>query len=152
MQPLSKRARYLEGNINKFVSKTSDEDKKKIDLIVAKFFYACNISFNVVESDAFHDLICILRSSYKSPSRKELAGSLLDSVHNQMEELVHESLKGKEGTLAIKGWSNIHNEPITAVCVQVDGKSYIVDVEDIGVTKTTTEFLSKKCNDIIQTV
>ena len=53
--------------------------------------------------------------------------SLLDSVHSQMEELVHESLKGKEGTLVIDGWSNIHNEPITAACVQVDGKSYFVD-------------------------
>lgn len=29
LQPLSKAARYLEGNINKFVSKTLDEDKRK---------------------------------------------------------------------------------------------------------------------------
>lgn len=153
LQPLSKKVRYLEQcNIKKFVSKTSNEDKRKIDLIVAKFFYACNISFNVVESDAFHDLIRILRPSYTLPSRKELAGSLLDSVHSQVEELVHESLKGKEGTLVIDGWSNIHNEPITAACVQVDGKSYIVDVEHTGATKKTAEFLSKKCSDIIQNV
>ena len=82
----------LEGHINKFVSKTSGQDKKKMDLSVAKFFYACNISFNVVESDAFRNLIHILRPSYKPPSRKELAGNLLDSVHSQMEELVKESL------------------------------------------------------------
>ena len=82
LQPLSKKARYLEGNVNKFVSKTLDENKRKIDFIVAKFFYACNISFNVVKIDAFHDLICILRPSYKLPSCKELADSLLDSVHS----------------------------------------------------------------------
>lgn len=154
LQPLLKKARYLEGegSINKFVSKTSDKDKSKIDLIVAKFFYACNISFNVVESDAFKNLIRILRKSYKLPSRKELAGSLLDSVHSEMEELVHENLKGREGTLVIDGWSNIHNEPIIASCVQFNGKSYIVDVEDTGATKKTGEFLSRKCSDIIQTV
>ena len=85
---------FLHGNINKYVSKTSDEDKKKIDLIVAKKFYACNISFNVVENDAFcyfiyiYIYIYILRPIYKLPSRKELAGSLLDSIHNKIEELV----------------------------------------------------------------
>ena len=93
--------------------------------------------------DAFHDLIYILRLSYKLPSNKELAGSLLDSVHSQMEELVHESFKGKKGTLVIDGWINIHNEPITAACFQVNGKSYIVDAEDTDATKKTAEFLSK---------
>ena len=32
-----KKARFLQGNIIKYVSKTSDEDKKKIDLTVANF-------------------------------------------------------------------------------------------------------------------
>ena len=36
LQPFLKKARYFEeGNINKFVLKTSDADKKKIDLIIA---------------------------------------------------------------------------------------------------------------------
>ena len=87
------------GNINKYVSKTSDEDKKKIDLTVAKFFYACNISINVLKSYAFHNFIVILRPSYRLPLHKELAGSLLDSIHTEIEESVKENLKGREGTL-----------------------------------------------------
>ena len=71
--------------------------KKKIDLTVAKFLYGCNISFNVVESNAFPNLIHRLRPSYKLPSHKELAGSLLDSVHTEIEESVKKFLKGSGG-------------------------------------------------------
>ena len=125
----------LEGNIYNYVLKTSDEDKTKIDLTVEKSFYSCNISFNVVENYIFHNLMHILKPSYKLPSHKELAGSLLDSVQTEIEESVKENLKGREGTIIIDEWSN---EPIT--CIQVNGKSYNVDVENTGANKETAEF------------
>ena len=53
----------------------------------------------------------------------------------------------KEHLLLMDGATSTMNP-----CVQVDGKSYIVDVKDTGATKKTAEFLSKKCSDIIQTV
>lgn len=68
----------------------------KIDLAVAKLFYAWKIPFAVVESESFKNFTHILRPSYKLPLRKELAGSLLDAVHSEMEGLVSENLKGKE--------------------------------------------------------
>ena len=105
-----------------------------------------------MESDAFRNLIHILRPSYKLALGKEWASSLIDSVHTEIEESVKENLKGREGTLIIDRWGNIHNEPITTSCVQVNGKSYIVDVEDMDANKKTAEFLSKKYSDIIQTV
>ena len=104
-----------------------------------------------MESDAFRNLIHTLRPSYKLPSRKELAGSLLDSVHTEIKELVKENLKGEKGTLIIDGWSNIRNEPITASCTQVNRKFYIVDIEDTVGNRKTAEFLFKKFSDIIQT-
>ena len=97
-----------------------------------------------MESDVFRSLIHTLKTSYKLPSCKELSGSLLNSVRTEIEESVKENFKGREGTLIIDGLSNIHNEPITASCVQVKGKSYIVDVEETGANKKTAEFLSKK--------
>ena len=103
-----------------------------------------------MKSDAFRNLIHILRLSYKLPSCKELAGSLLDSVHIDIEESIKENLKGREGTLITDGWSNIHNEPITASCIQVNGKSYC-GCRGYACQQKTVEFLSKKCN-IIQTV
>ena len=97
-----------------------------------------------MENDAFCNLIHILRPIYKLPSFKELASSLLDSVDNKMEESVKENLKNREGTLIIDRWSNIHDEPITASCVQVNRKSYTVDVEDTCVNKKTAKILFKK--------
>lgn len=41
------------------MKKTSVEDKAKIYIMFAKLFYACNISFAVVESDVLKSLIHI---------------------------------------------------------------------------------------------
>ncbi|GFT38679.1 uncharacterized protein NPIL_229751 [Nephila pilipes] len=119
-----------------------------IDLVLAKMFYACNIPFAIVESESFKNLIHILRPSFKPPSHKELAGPLLDAVYNEMDGLVCKNLKGKEGTLVIDGWSNIHNEPIIVSYIQVTEESYLVDVENTGTTKKSEGFLYKKCSDI----
>ena len=95
-QPLHEKTMFLQGIIYKYVLKTADEDKKKIDLTTAKFFYASNISFNVAENDAFHNVIHILKPSYKLPSCKELAGSPLDPVHTEIEDSLKENLKGRK--------------------------------------------------------
>ena len=78
-----------------------------------------------------------------------LAGSLLDSVNGQIEELVHKSSIGKEKTLLVDRWSNIHSEPITVSCVHINGKLHIAGVEDTGANKKTEKLLSKRCRDII---
>ncbi|GFS77346.1 uncharacterized protein NPIL_373081 [Nephila pilipes] len=132
----------LEGNIKKFISKTSDKDKMMIDLAPAKTFYACNIPFAVVESESYRNLTHILRLSFKSPSCKEMADPLLDAVYNEMNGLVCKNLKGKEGTYIIDGWSNIHNEPIIVSFIQVNGELYIVDVENTGATKKFSRIFS----------
>ena len=82
-----------------------------------------------------------LRPSYKLNSSKELAGSLLDSIHAEIEESIKENLKGREGTLIIEGWSNIHNEVTIASCVQVNRKSYTVEVQDAGTNKNCRIFI-----------
>ena len=94
-----------------------------------------------MESDTFCKLIYILRPSCKLPSRKELAGRLPDSVHTEIEESAKENLKGREGTLIIEGWSNIHNEVTIASCVQVNRKSYTVEVQDAGTNKNCRIFI-----------
>lgn len=44
-----------------------------------------------------------MRPNYKLPSRKKLGGSILDAIHIEMEELIHESLEGREDTFVIDG-------------------------------------------------
>lgn len=44
-----------------------------IDLALSKFFFSCNISFNVIESNLFKDFIKLLNPDYNIPSRKKLS-------------------------------------------------------------------------------
>ena len=71
--------------ITKFISKTTVEVKTKIDFLVAKLFYAFNISLVVAESEAFKNLIHAIKPIYKSPSLRQLAGELLDVTYDSME-------------------------------------------------------------------
>ena len=56
-----------------------------------KFFYACNIPFNVADNKVFWDTIKMLRPGYTPPSRKDIGGPLLDKVHDNLQALVKES-------------------------------------------------------------
>jgi len=84
-------------------------------------FFACNISFIVTEHPQFFWVIQLVRPGYTPPSRKAIGGILLDNVHNQLTQDVRDSVSGKTATLVRDGWSNIHNEPIVASCLQVEG-------------------------------
>lgn len=61
--------------IDKFVHKTTEAEKKLLDLQFARTFYANNIPFNVADNDHMKKLITILRGgSYKPPNRRDLGG------------------------------------------------------------------------------
>lgn len=44
------------------------------------------------------------------------------------------------------GWSNIHNDPISAICLHAEGKSYFVEATDTSANKKTAEY----CKGIVQ--
>ncbi|KUF85867.1 hypothetical protein AM588_10001023 [Phytophthora nicotianae] len=81
-------------------------DKKK--LRVAMAFYATGIPFRVVEDPFFRAMF-----DYELPSRRQLAGSLLDRTYERDKQLAIEALKGK-GNLALvtDGWSNTSGDSI----------------------------------------
>ena len=126
--------------------KTSDENKKKIDLNVAKSFYTCNISFNVAESGAFCNLIHKIKLQTAFTQGIGRQPFRFSSYWNGIG--IKENLKGKEGwnhwwMAQYPQWA--HNYFMRS--------SHILWTQRIRVpTKKTAEFLSKKCNDIIQTV
>ncbi len=56
----------------------------------------------------------------------------MDEVCTDMTEKMKSQLDGKIVTLVEDGWSNIHNEPVVATCLTVNGKSYFLDAHDIA--------------------
>ena len=122
--------RFVQPDMAAQVFRTSDTTKDLIDNKLARFFLGCNIPFNVVEHPLFNDLLQALRPGYKPPTRKALADRHLDNVAEQVTCDVKKKLDGKVVTLVEDGWSNIHNDPVVATCVSVDGNSYFVSATD----------------------
>ena len=44
---LFKKSRVIQESFNSFTHKTTENEKKKIDIAVANFFYRCNIAFSI---------------------------------------------------------------------------------------------------------
>lgn len=139
-KPTEPETQAKRSKLDSFVVKTSGSSAQKLDLLVAKFFYANNIPFSVVEHATFQDLISALRPGYHVPSRKALAGSLLDEVAAEVEEVAKKSLEGKNVTLIEDGWSNIHNDPIIASCLHVSGKAVFLDAIDCSSNVKNAEY------------
>ena len=85
------------------VSKTTAKEKSKFDMKVAKFFYACNIPFNAADSPAFKEMIEVLHPGYRPPTRKKIAGQLLDQVHSELIVDAKDDLADKDVTLGVDG-------------------------------------------------
>lgn len=64
-------------------------------------------------------------------------------VHSVM-QVVDGNLNEKEHTIITDVWNNIQNERIITYCMnEVNGKSYIIIVENTGTTKKFTKLLSE---------
>lgn len=141
----------VQPNLNGTIFKTTAKVKTDIDNQLAKFFYACNIPFNVVEHPEFIKTVKLLRPGYTPPTRKVLGGQLLDKITEDMQAEMKEKIDGKSGSIAQDGWSNCHNDPIIATTLIVDGKSYFLDSCDTGSMSKSAENCKKLCDDSMQT-
>lgn len=150
VENISKR-RKIQSSIDAFYCSTNDSEKKELDKLIGMFFYACNVPFSHVESEHFKRLISKLRPGYKPPTRKALAGNILDDIHDELQNQMIKNLKGKPTTLIVDGWSNVHNEPLTVAALYAEGKSYLVDAIDTGSDHKTAEYLIDLSKHIIST-
>ena len=132
--------------------KTSTDVKNQLDTAISRFFYGSNISFAVADHELFQKMIATLRPGYQAPSRKALADKLLDNVSTEMQTTMQKELEHKEVTLIEDGWSNVHNDPVTASCVHVNGKSFFVKATDNGSAKKTAQYCKDQCEATIQEV
>ena len=112
----------------------------QLHIQVARFFYACNIPFNAAEHKEFKKMISLLRPGYSPPNRKDLAGHLLNSVYEQVNEHIVEDTRGKDVTLVQDGWSDIDNNPVIATSIHTGSKTNFLNAVDTGSNKKTASF------------
>ena len=130
----------MQPKMNYYVVKTNLQQKDDLDAQIARLFFACNLPFNLVEHDVFKQTIAMLRPGYAPPTRKKLAGPLLDQIYNEVTEAAASVLKGKNVTLVQDGWSDIHNSPVIAHSVHTEEKSYFVNSVDTGTNRKTATY------------
>ncbi|XP_015118534.1 uncharacterized protein LOC107042145 [Diachasma alloeum] len=129
-------------------SKPSNSDA--IDVALAEFFFGCNVSFNVVESDLFRRFVKILNPSYKCPSRKKLATKLLDTIHVRVIEKMRYP-EPMEGVLLIDGWKNSSANTKNVVCtIQThDGNSIFLYSWDFSELRETGDELARVIDEAV---
>ena len=149
-QAISTSARSTQPSMDESVVKTSDSFKSAMDMQIARLFYGCNLPFNIVENPVFVKTINMLRPGYKHPTRKAIAGTLLDTVHDEVCEDMRQSLDGKTATLVQDGWSHCHNEAVVASCLHVGDQSYFLVSVATGDMSKTAENCKSMCDDYIK--
>lgn len=97
-----------QAKMKRFLDKVTPVENEKFDLMVAEFFYACNVPFAACESIYFKKLMNALRPAYNPPHRRQLSGKLLDKAHEKIGKRKSEliSKMGKQVTLLVDGWQN----------------------------------------------
>jgi uncharacterized protein YuzB (UPF0349 family) len=130
-------------NMDSYVIKTSKQEKGLIDEQIARGMYATNASFRTIEHPEVIKAYKMLRPGYTPPSRKEIAGSILDSVHQKEIENCALILEGQFVCMCIDGWSNVHNEPIICACVTTQsGDVYLLETIDTSGNPHTGDYLA----------
>ena len=144
--PPPKRSRVMDS----FVTKTSLNDKIKLDLQAAKFFYSCNISFHSAENKEYKKFCEMLRPGYKPPNERDLAGDLLDQVYDEVEnKQVENAMKSESVTICQDGWESVTHDPILAHSYHDGEKNYLLDIKDCGSNKKDGEFC---CNEVVKVI
>ena len=126
------------------VKRTNQSDKERCDNAIMKFWAACRIPFNAAENDAFKAMISVLRPGYEPPTSRALSGKLLDNLHDQLHENMGQQLKDKPVCLQQDGWSDVHQHPVVATCINVEGKALLHDAEESGTATKNAEYYKTK--------
>ena len=138
--PMPKR---IQGIMDSHVVRTTGDQKKSFDLPIARFFYSTGTAFRTADSAEFKKMISALHPGYSPPNRADIAGPLLDEVHDTIKKTVAEKLLGKCVTLSVDCRTNVSNESILGFCAQEGEKTYLVSIEDVSDHSHTSEYLSE---------
>ncbi|KAL1500308.1 hypothetical protein AB1Y20_012974 [Prymnesium parvum] len=141
------------------------------DHAIANFFYANGLSFasaTTGQGSLYHQMVAAIQqapSSYMPPTRKKLAGPLLDESYNLM--WANQRTREKDGYLAMKfgatyvsdGWESCDHLPLinSAFITAANGGMYWRSVDTSGKTKDSkycaalmiSDIYSFGCTDVV---
>ena len=69
-------------------------------------------------------MMSMLRPGYSPPGRKKLEGSLLNETTEALQDEMRKKLLGKDCTSIEDRWNDVHNDPISAMCLYADNGAF----------------------------
>lgn len=120
------------------------EKRTQIDNQLAKFFYRTGVSFRILDSGVFRELVTSLNPEYakQMPKSRSLSGRLLDEqysiAHGKLRSILDEN---KNLSLVTDGWTNVNGHHIVNFVVKAPGSPSVFykSLDTTGVRQGSTE-------------
>lgn len=98
---------------------------------IARVTVSANLLERWIEDVEVKNMLNLLRSTIKLPSRRTLDGSLLSKLLDEAQREAKSDLRGKSVTLAVDGWKHFRQDCLVSFVVKDHRKIYTVEVVDI---------------------
>lgn len=102
-----------QSSVSTYIDRMNQNEQTNLTYLFAKAVYASNIPFQIVDSPYLKSFFDALRPTFKLPSRKQLAGKLLDNACTETSNHISTCIKNAKCIAIVSdGWSNQRNEGI----------------------------------------
>ena len=102
-----------QSSVSTYIDRMNQNEQTNLTYLFAKAVYASNIPFQIVDSPYLKSFFDALRPTFKLPSRKQLAGKLLDNACTETSNHISSCIKNAKCIAIVSdGWSNQRNEGI----------------------------------------
>ncbi|KAI0323733.1 hypothetical protein GY45DRAFT_1231868, partial [Cubamyces sp. BRFM 1775] len=135
----------------------SMQDEFEADL--CRFFIACNLGWAAVEEPYFRVFFNRWVPGASLPSRRTLAGRILDEEAERVTKHMKDMVHGRYATGQCDGWKNINRESLVASTVNVEYRPWLLNVFDMSaIAKTAQNLLEivveevKYCMNYLSTI
>eukprot|EP01018_Ginkgo_biloba_P021120 Gb_25769 [translate_table: standard] len=132
--------------------------REDVDSHVARCIYACGISFNVVRSSYWQDMVRAINDGpkgYKTPSFEKVQTTLLTKEISLVEQSI-EPIRASWQTIGVSivsdGWTDAKNRPLIDVIVVCPKGSMFLNVVDCNGELKDATFIANILIDAIESV
>jgi hypothetical protein len=121
----------------------SAEEKAKIDEKLALACYANGLPFTVYDSAEMRDAFKVVNPAYSPPTRKALAGTLLDRVHARVKAHIDDIISGLQHINIVTDESaDINSTRIANISIHTSMGAIFWSSDDVGAIQMTADNLA----------
>ena len=138
--------------MDEFCDTISPMQKSKSDEKLAEMIFALGLPFRIVEWPPFVEFVRSLKPAYSLPSRKAIAGEMLESHYARLQEKVEAEMdRARSICLTVDAWTNVRNESVVGFTATTPKPCFLKAVFP-GDAPHTADFYFGETSAMIQSV